>query len=104
MKVALIDGQPTSAEPSAPQTATCPSCGGTVKLRCRTGTYFWRHERILKSGCSARRGQPLSNEDRNLDAIARKCGGTVFNLRTGEALALTGPGIVVLITPPGETN
>jgi hypothetical protein len=68
-------------------------------LRCREGKHFWRHERVPPGGCTARRGQPSSDEDRNLDAIARKCGGTVFSLRAGETLTLTGPGIVVLIAP-----
>ncbi len=103
MQVALIDDVPTVAEPSAPQTATCPGCGGLVELRRREEKYFWRHRRVPAGGCSARRGQPATDADRTLAAIARKCGGTAFTLRAGETRTLTGPGIVILLEPRGET-
>ncbi len=105
MQVALIDNQLTIAEANAPKTATCPGCGGIVTLRSRQGKYFWRHQRVPPGGCSAKRDQhPSSDESKALDAIARKCGGTVFGLRAGETLTLTGPGIVVLIAPTKETD
>jgi hypothetical protein len=43
MQHALVDGQLITAAPDAPATAACPHCGGTVALRARQGTYFWRH-------------------------------------------------------------
>jgi len=51
MKLALVNGQLTPATAYAPAMATCPGCGGQVKLRNRQGTYFWRHVELPLSGC-----------------------------------------------------
>ena len=51
MKHALVDDQLTPATPDAPVMATCPGCGGQVKLRQRQGTYFWRHVELPREGC-----------------------------------------------------
>jgi hypothetical protein len=51
MKHALVDGQLTPATSDAPVMATCPACGGQVKLRSRQGTFFWRHVELPLSGC-----------------------------------------------------
>ena len=57
MKHALVNGQLTPATPDAPAMATCPNCGGPVKLRKRRGTYFWRHVELPRGGC-----RPLNPE------------------------------------------
>ena len=51
MKHALVNGQLTPATPDGPAMASCPKCGGQVKLRKRRGTYFWRHVELPLSGC-----------------------------------------------------
>lgn len=51
MKHALVNGQLTRATPDAPATASCPHCGGLVKLRNRQGTLFWRHVQLPRGGC-----------------------------------------------------
>ncbi len=51
MKHALVNGQLTPATSDAPAMATCPNCGGHVKLRKRRGTYFWRHVELPRDGC-----------------------------------------------------
>ena len=62
MKDALINGQPTPAVPDAPRMATCPNCGGVVKLRSRQGTYFWRHELRPRGGCKPQQAQEVISE------------------------------------------
>jgi len=52
MKHALVNGQLTPATPDAPAMATCPNCGGPVKLRNRQGTFFWRHVQLPRGGCN----------------------------------------------------
>jgi hypothetical protein len=51
MKRALVNSQLIPATPDAPVVATCPNCGGQVKLRNRQGTYFWRHVELPRDGC-----------------------------------------------------
>jgi hypothetical protein len=51
MKHALVNGQLTPATSDAPAMATCPNCGGHVKLRNRRGTCFWRHVELPRDGC-----------------------------------------------------
>ena len=51
MKHALVNGKLTPATPDAPAMATCPNCGGQVKLRRRRGTCFWRHVELPREGC-----------------------------------------------------
>ncbi len=57
MKHALVNDQLTPATPDAPTMATCPGCGGQVKLRNRQGTCFWRHLELPREGC-----QPVNPE------------------------------------------
>lgn len=51
MKHALVNGKLIPATSDAPAMATCPNCGGQVKLRRRRGTYFWRHVELPREGC-----------------------------------------------------
>jgi len=51
VKHALVNGQLILATPDAPAMATCPNCGGPVKLRNRQGTCFWRHVQLPRGGC-----------------------------------------------------
>lgn len=66
MRHALVNGQLTLANPAAPATAACPSCGGPVELRNRQGTYFWRHVQLPRGGC---RPQPASAPAPVLSAV-----------------------------------
>ena len=61
MKVALThEGIEVVAQPSAPEKAICPNCGGELLLRSRRQmnnggcTYFWRHKSNHNRHCSAR--------------------------------------------------
>jgi len=58
MKHALVNGQLTPATPQAPAMATCPNCGGPVKLRNRQGTCFWRHVELPRGGCNPTDPEP----------------------------------------------
>jgi hypothetical protein len=51
MKHALVNGQLTPATSDTRAMATCPACGGQVKLRNRQGTDFWRHVELPRGGC-----------------------------------------------------
>ena len=48
MREAMADGKRVPAGPDAPDTATCPACGGLVRKRKRRNsdgrvTWFYRH-------------------------------------------------------------
>ena len=89
MKQALVNDRLTSAARDAPLTATCPDCGGIVKLRSRQGTYFWRHVELPLEGCppsSHRRttkgeGDATANHRR---PWVRRVGDLVIELHPGE--------------------
>jgi hypothetical protein len=59
VKQALVNGQLTPATSDAPAMATCPGCGGQVKLRNRQGTYFWRHVELPREGCRPANPEPV---------------------------------------------
>jgi len=63
MKHALVNGQLTPATPDAPAMATCPNCGGLVKLRKRRETYFWRHVELPRDGCRPPSPEPVVTGD-----------------------------------------
>jgi hypothetical protein len=75
MKHALVNGQLMPATPDAPAMATCPGCGGQVKLLNRQGTYFWRHVEFPREGC------PPAQSNRWM----RQVGDIVVELRLDES-------------------
>lgn len=103
MKNALLDDQLVLATPDAPATATCPHCGGAVKLRSRQGTWFWRHVRRPIGGC--RPQQTREPEPGQADAIVntrdrvrwtRQIGDLIIELQPGHGghhLTLRSPGV-----------
>lgn len=60
MKTAVsVAGKPLVAAGTAPKTAICPNCGGTVILRRRrlmggSVTYYWRHRDNRRMDCYER--------------------------------------------------
>jgi hypothetical protein len=59
MKRARVNGKLVSAGPDAPDTGSCPECGGAVQRRRRTRmdgavTYFYRHKRGEGKDCPKR--------------------------------------------------
>jgi len=104
MQIALVDDELIFAAPNTLKTATCPSCESVVELRCREGTYFWRHRRVPRGGCP---GMQMQATDETTDlgrllAAARECEGNVVELAGGQRITLDGPGVVVLVRPEGE--
>lgn len=129
MKEAIVNGQPTPANPNAPKTATCPHCGHPVTLRHRGKNWHWRHQPGAPTTCPARfnptrnntKNQPTSqrtNEQTNplfhlapvlaenlqeLILISQEIGANVLTLPgTPVTLTLTGPGIIILAQPTNE--
>ena len=79
VKHALVNGQLTPATPDAPTMATCPGCGGQVRLRNRLWTYFWRHVELPREGCyPASPGSVVRGDDRK--RWARRVGDLVVEL------------------------
>jgi len=63
VRIALLDGRLTFAEPGAPGKATCPGCGGVVRLYwSRQGAHFWRHKHSPRGVCSLVRRRPGDEE------------------------------------------
>ena len=57
------------AGPDAPATALCPDCKQPVKLRRHQSTYYWRHVRVPRGGCtlSPVAAKPVANGDERDD-------------------------------------
>jgi len=68
VKHALVNDQLTPATPDAPAMATCPNCGGHVKLRNRQGTYFWRHVQLPRGGCRPQNRESVVRGDDDLNS------------------------------------
>jgi len=83
MKQALVDGQLTPATPDARPTATCPHCGGVVKLRSRQGTYFWRHVELPRAGCHPPKSESVRTGVKNHIHWVRRVGDLVVELSLG---------------------
>ena len=58
------------AGPDAPATALCPACKQPVKLRRHQSTYYWRHVRVPRGGCtlSPVAAKPVVNGDERDEA------------------------------------
>ena len=72
MRQALVNDRLTSAARDAPLMAMCPDCGGSVKLRNRQGTYFWRHVELPRWGCPPSNPKPIVKGEGNATANDRQ--------------------------------